>query len=225
VPLECELSNPASIRACVAAAKEGPRIDAVICNAGIMALPKLERAFGYELQFFTNHVGHFLLVQGLMQHTADDARLVIVSSNAHRRAPAGGIELDNLSGDKGYQPLRAYAQSKLANLLFAKELSRRLAGSKRTANALHPGVIYTNLTRTLPLAPRVMLTLAAPFLLKNSEEGAATQCYVATNPALAHVSGEYFSHCNIAHSSALSRDTALARRLWDATERVVAGLP
>jgi NAD(P)-dependent dehydrogenase (short-subunit alcohol dehydrogenase family) len=224
VPLECELSNPASIRACVAEVKQGPRVDAIICNAGIMALPRLERAFGYELQFFTNHVGHFLLVQGLMDHSAEDARFVIVSSNAHRRAPASGIEFDNLSGDKGYSPWAAYGQSKLANLLFAKELSQRLAGSKRTANALHPGVIITNLTRSMPLARRVAMTLASPFFFKNSAEGAATQTYVATNPAVAGISGEYFADCKVARSSDLSRDPALARRLWDETERIVAGL-
>jgi NAD(P)-dependent dehydrogenase (short-subunit alcohol dehydrogenase family) len=225
VPLECELSSPASVRACVAAVKEGPRVDAVICNAGIMALPKLERAFGCELQFFTNHVGHFLLIQELMEHTTDDARFVIVSSNAHRRAPASGIEFDNLSGERGYAPWTAYGQSKLANLLFAKELSRRLAGSKRTANALHPGVIATSITRSAPLSTRLAFTLAAPLILKSSAQGAATQCYVATNPALAGVSGEYFSHCNIARSNAISNDPALAKRLWAETERIVASLP
>lgn len=224
VPIECELSSPRSIRACVESLKEGPPLDAVICNAGIMALPKLEQAFGYELQFLTNHVGHFMLIQGLMDHTTDDARFVIVSSNAHRRAPASGIEFDNLSGEKGYSPWVAYGQSKLANLLFAKELSRRLAGSKRSANALHPGVIHTNLTRNMPFAARLALAIATPLLLKDSREGAATQCYVATSPALAGVSGEYFVDCNIARSSALSQNPALARRLWDETERIVARL-
>jgi WW domain-containing oxidoreductase len=225
VPLECELANPGSIRACLSEIARGPRVDVVICNAGIMALPRLEQAFGYELQFFTNHVGHFMLVQGLLEHAADDARFVIVSSNAHRRAPARGIELDNLSGAKGYDPWRAYGQSKLANLLYAKELSRRLAGSKRTANALHPGVIVTNLTRSMPLAPRAALAIAAPLLFKSAAQGAATQCYVATSPRVAGVTGEYFADCNVARSTPLSHDVELARRLWEETERIVATLP
>jgi WW domain-containing oxidoreductase len=226
VPLECELASPSSVRACVASVKAGPPLDAVICNAGIMALPVLEQVFGYEKQFFTNHVGHFMLVQGLLDHTKDDARFVIVSSNAHRRAPASGIELDNLSGEKGYSPWGAYGQSKLANLLFANELSRRLAGSKRTANALHPGVVRTNITRNLPLPGRLVLALAGPLALKTAEEGAATQCYAATHPGVAEVSGEYFADCNIARTRhPLARDAELARRLWRATEKIVADLP
>ncbi len=226
VSLECELASPSSVRACVAELAAGPRLDAVICNAGIMALAQLEQVFGYEKQFFTNHVGHFMLVQGLLEHTSPDARFVIVSSNAHRRAPASGIELDNLSGEKGYSPWTAYGQSKLANILFANELSRRLAGSRRTANSLHPGVIHTNISRSLPLPGRVVLSLAAPLALKSAAEGAATQCYVATHPALADVSGEYFADCNIARTRhPLARDPGLARRLWQETERIVQQLP
>ena len=127
----CELSDPASVRGCVAAVKaDGHRLDAIICNAGIMMLPKLEKSHGYELQFFTNHIGHFMLVTGLLEQLKDEGRVVMLSSEAHRRAPVGGIEFDNLSGDKGYQPLTAYGQSKIANLLFAKELQRRFAGTK-----------------------------------------------------------------------------------------------
>jgi NAD(P)-dependent dehydrogenase (short-subunit alcohol dehydrogenase family) len=226
VPLECELANPSSVRACVAAVQAGPRLDALIGNAGIMATPALEQAFGYEKQFFTNHVGHFLLVQGLLEHSAPDARFVIVASNAHRRAPASGIELDNLSGEKGYSPWTAYGQSKLANILFASELSRRLAGSRRSANALHPGVIHTNISRSLPLPGQLVLALAAPLALKSAAEGAATQCYVATHPSLAGVSGEYFADCNIARTRhPRARDAELARRLWQETERIVATLP
>lgn len=226
VALECELASAPSLRACIAAVQQGPRLDAVICNAGIMTLPKLEQVHGIEKQFFTNHVGHFLLVQGLIEHTTDAARFVIVASNAHRRAPAEGIELDNLSGERGYSPWRAYGQSKLANILFASELSRRLAGSQRTANALHPGVIHTGISRNLPLPGQLVLALAAPLALKSAAEGAATQCYVATHPTLARVSGEYFADCNLAPTRhPRARDAELARRLWQETERIVAALP
>jgi NAD(P)-dependent dehydrogenase (short-subunit alcohol dehydrogenase family) len=224
----CELADPASVRACVAAVQaDGARIDALICNAGIMALPKLEQAFGVELQLFTNHIGHFILVTGLLEQLADNGRVVMLSSSAHRRAPAAGIELDNLSGARNYAPWTAYGQSKLANLLFAKELARRFAkgGSKRTANAVHPGVIATNLTRHMNPIARGVWAVAAPLLLKTVPQGAATTCYVAVHPDVATTSGEYFADCNIAPHRKIADDVELAQKLWAASEEIVARLP
>jgi NAD(P)-dependent dehydrogenase (short-subunit alcohol dehydrogenase family) len=223
--LACELAEPASVRGCVAAVKKlGVRLDAIICNAGIMAPPKLQQAHGYELQFFTNHVGHFILVNGLLDSLADDGRVVILSSGAHKGAPKEGIQFDNLTGEKGYRPWSTYGQSKLANLLFAKELARRLksAGSKKTANALHPGVIRTNLGRSMGGAAQFALTLAGPLVLKTIPEGAATECYVATHTGAAGLSGEYFSDCNVAKPRHDAEDPALATRLWETTEQIVA---
>jgi WW domain-containing oxidoreductase len=98
----CELSDPSSVRGCVAAVKaDGHRLDAIICNAGIMMLPKLEKSHGYELQFFTNYIGHFMLVTGLLDQLKDEGRVVMLSSEGHRRAPVGGIEFDNLSATRG----------------------------------------------------------------------------------------------------------------------------
>lgn len=226
VPLACNLAEPASVRAAVASIVEQQLpLHAVVCNAGIMAPPRLEQAFGYELQFFVNHIGHFLLVTSLLPHVASDARFVIVSSNAHRRAPAAGIEFDNLSGERGYSRMGSYGQSKLANLLFAKELARRLSGTGKTANALHPGVIHTNLMRTLPGFINKVFSVASAVVLKSVPEGAATQCYLAVHPQVAGINGEYFSHCNVARCSELARDPALAARLWQESERIVASLP
>ncbi len=225
----CELAEPGSVRACITAVKAlNIPIDGIICNAGIMALPKLNRAYGYELQFFTNHIGHFILVTGLIDALAAGARVAVLSSRAHEGAPKGGIEFDNLSGEKGYSAWRAYGQSKFANLLFAKELARRFSGTARTANALHPGVIFdTNLTRSMNV-PRVIFNpvvgLSNLIVLKTIPQGAATQCYVATNPALAAVSGQYFVDCNIARPRADAEDPLLARRLWDVSEKIAAGL-
>ncbi|HVO32211.1 MAG TPA: SDR family NAD(P)-dependent oxidoreductase, partial [bacterium] len=172
VPIACELSDPASIRACVAEVKKrGLRLDAIIANAGIMALPKLQQAFGVELQFFTNHIGHFILVTGLLDQLTDAGRVVMLSSEAHRNAPREGIQFDNLSGEKGYRPWANYGQTKLANLLFAKELSRRFAGTTKTANAVHPGVIATNLTRSMNVAARVAWAAASPLFLKTIAQG------------------------------------------------------
>ncbi len=207
VPLACELADPASIRACIAQVKEtGRSLDAIICNAGIMALPELKQAFGYELQFFTNHVGHFILVTGLLDQLSDTARLVIVSSDAHKFAPRQGINFNNLSGDRGYRPWTAYGQSKLANVLFAKELARRMSGSGKTANALHPGVINTNLARSASVVVRVAYRIGEPLALKSIPQGASTECYVAVHPNVEGISGEYFSHCNIARPNAIAND-------------------
>lgn len=229
-PGECDLSNPASVARCVERVRRSEgKLDGIVCNAGIMALPKLERAFGYELQFFTNHIGHFILVTGLLDHLADKARVVVVSSAAHTNAPKGGVEFDNLDGAKGYRPWKAYGQSKLCNLLFAKELARRWGATEKTANALHPGVIATPLGRHMPGVAQSVLKAVSPIFLKTVAQGAATQCYMATHPSLATVSGEYFADCNVAKPSALAGDRALAARLWEESvsivERVRAELP
>jgi NAD(P)-dependent dehydrogenase (short-subunit alcohol dehydrogenase family) len=224
----CELSDPASVRACVDTVKRmGLPLDAIVANAGIMALPKLNQAHGYELQFFTNHIGHFILVTGLLDQLADDARVVILSSAAHQMAPPGGIQFDNLSGERNYKGWVAYGQSKIANLLFAKELAHRFAGTKKTANAIHPGVIATNLGRHLGMSALVgsaVWGLGNLLFLKTIPQGAATQCYVAANPKAASVSGEYWADSNIAKSRAEASDPALAAKLWDVSEKIVAGL-
>ena len=226
VPLACELSDPASVRACVAAVKEqGIKLDGIICNAGIMALPKLEKAFGYELQFFTNHIGHFILVTGLLEQLTDTGRVVMLSSAAHLRAPQGGIQFDNLDGAKEYTQWASYGQSKIANLLFAKELARRLEGTKKTANAVHPGVIQTNLGRHMNPVMRFFFGLFGPLALKSVPQGAATEVFVATHPSVASTTGQYFADCNVARPRADAEDAALAKKLWEVTEKIVAALP
>ncbi len=226
LPLACELSDPASVRACVEAVKNsGKALDAIICNAGVMALPTLQKAHGYELQFFANHIGHFLLVTGLLEQLSEAGRVVMLSSSAHRQAPKVGIEFDNLDGAKGYSGWSAYGQAKLANLLFAKELSRRFAGSKKTANAVHPGVIRTGLQRHMNPLLGGMLTALGPLGLKSVPQGAATEVYAATHPAFASVTGEYLANCNIGKPRADANDLALARKLWQVSEQIVANLP
>jgi WW domain-containing oxidoreductase len=219
-PLECDLAEPASVRACVAEVeKMGVELAAIICNAGIMALPELKLVHGYEAQFFTNHIGHFLLTTSLLSKLAPEGRVVMLSSAAHRRAPKAGIEFDNLKGERSYAPWTAYGQSKLANLLFARELSRRLPGPRQLANAVHPGVIATNLSRHLPALIQVAMDVFTPIALKSIPQGAATQCYVATHPALSE-NGEYFYDCNVKRSTRLGSDAQLARELWDVSERI-----
>ncbi len=226
IPLACELSDPTSVRRCVEQVRRsGDRLDALVCNAGIMALPTRRQAYGIELQLFTNHVGHFLLVTGLLERLTDDARIVVLSSEAHRRAPPEGIRFDDLGAERSYSPWVHYGQSKLANLLFAKELARRFAGTRRTANAVHPGVIRTSLGRHMPLVARAALAIGGPIALKTVAQGAATQVYAAVHPAAAAISGAYWADCNLATPRPDADDPALARRLWETTEAIVARLP
>ncbi|MCA9569382.1 MAG: SDR family NAD(P)-dependent oxidoreductase [Myxococcales bacterium] len=224
LPVACELSEPASVRAAVqvVAEKAGP-LDAIIANAGIMALPERNVSHGLELQFLTNHVGHFLLVTGLLDRLAPTARVVMLSSTAHTNTYAEGIRLDDLDASRGYTPWGAYGQSKLANLLFAKHLATRLPAGQ-TANSLHPGVIWTNLGRHMNPVVGFAATLISPLFLKTIPAGASTQTYVATHPDVAATTGEYFADCNIAKPSAHGRDAALAEALWTKTEELVAAL-
>ena len=219
----CELSEPASVQACAAQVIAlGRPLDAIICNAGIMALPTLNQKFGYELQFFTNHIGHFMLVTSLLDSLAAKGRVVMVSSDAHHRAPREGIQFDNLTGEREYGALANYGQSKLANLLFANYLAKRLEGTGKTANSLHPGVIHTNLARSMNPIAKGALAIAAPLVLKSVAEGAATQCYLAVHPNVEGVAGKYFSDCNVGKSSRHGRDVEMAAKLWEVSEQIAA---
>ena len=220
-PVACELSEPASVQACAAQVIAlGRPLDAIICNAGIMALPTLNQKFGYELQFFTNHIGHFMLVTSLLDSLAAKGRVVMVSSDAHHRAPREGIQFDNLTGEREYGALANYGQSKLANLLFANHLAKRLEGTGKTANSLHPGVIHTNLARSMNPIAKGALAIAAPLVLKSVAEGAATQCYLAVHPNVEGVAGKYFSDCNVGKSSRHGRDVEMAAKLWEMSEQI-----
>jgi WW domain-containing oxidoreductase len=226
LPLACELSEPASVRACIAAVKSGAApLDAIVCNAGVMGLPKPEQRFGWELHLFTNHIGHFILVTGLLDRLAAAGRVVVTGSRAHRRAPPGGIDFDNLSGERGYVPMQAYGVSKLANILFTRELARRLGTGPQTANTLHPGVIATNIGRTLPAPAQVAFKILGALAFKTAAQGAATQAYLAASPAVAQVTGAYYADCNPSETLPVGRDMALAARLWEASEALVARLP
>jgi len=226
VSIACDLSEPESVRQAVREVQQlGVPLDVLVCNAGVMALSERTVRHGQELQFLTNHIGHFILVTGLLPQLVEVGRVVMLSSAAHKYVPSGGICFDDISFVHGYHPWAAYGQSKLANLLFARALARRFKGTARTANALHPGVIGTNLQRHMnPLLTQVGMPLAAAIAFKNIPQGAATQSYLAVHPATATVNGEYFSDVNVARSSRYSRDDALGERLWTWTEGVVAAL-
>jgi len=225
IPVACELSDFDSVAACAddVMALERP-IDVLICNAGIMALPELQQKYGLELQFVTNHLGHFILVNRLLNRVkeAPAGRVVIVSSLGHYSSVAGGINFDNLSGRKRYVPFMFYGQSKLANLLMSNELARRLEGSRATSNAIHPGIIMTPLMRNIGNLRTTLAGMVSWPVSRSVEQGAATQCYVATAPALEKVNGYYFADCNPARMSAHAQSREMAARLWAVSEEITA---
>jgi WW domain-containing oxidoreductase len=225
VAIECELTDPASVNAAVESIKSNTEcIDILVANAGVMALPKLELVNGLEKQFATNHMGHFTLITGLLSQikAADSARVVIVSSAAHMQAPAEGIEFDNLDGHKSYSGWKAYGQSKLANVLFANELARRLKETGVTVNSLHPGLITTNLGRHMNPLIGLAFGLFGFWMMKNVGQGAATSCYLAVHPDLEGITGKYYSDCQQTAPHPLSQSEVLADDLWKKSEELLA---
>jgi NAD(P)-dependent dehydrogenase (short-subunit alcohol dehydrogenase family) len=220
IPVALELTDFPSL---VAGTDEvralGMPLDMLILNAGIMALPQLEQVYGIEKQFVTNHLGHFIVGNRLMPQVraASQGRVVAVSSFGYKWAPKGGIEFDNLSGERDYQPNKMYGQSKLANHLYVRELTRQFAGTPTTANSVHPGIINTNLGRHFPKWQLAVAKLIGWTFMKPVEAGAATQTYVATSPALTPVSGCYFSDCNPEVPDGEMDNPALAAKLWEAS--------
>jgi WW domain-containing oxidoreductase len=225
VPVACNLADLDSVAAAAGTirALEVP-LDAIVANAGIANLPTLQTRYGIELQFLVNHIGHFALVNelsGLVRNVT--GRIVIVSSSASiNQAPAEGIMFDNLDGHRFYKPFTFYGQSKLANSLFAKELSRRLSTRAIAVNSLHPGAARgTGLNKNVSLPLHVALS-AARLFMKSAPRAAATQALLAANPSVSGITGEFWSNCQIAKGNPLLEDVELAKRLWEVSDDIVA---
>ena len=223
-PLALELTDFPSVVACASAVQAlGVPLDVLVCNAGIMALPTLEQAYGLEKQFVTNHLGHFLLVNRLLGQlqAAPQGRVVVVSSSALKWADATAIEWDNLAGERDYDARRAYGQSKLANSLFSLELAQRMAGTRVTSNAMNPGAVLTDLQRHAPGWAVTLGNVLGPAFMKSPAEGAATICYLAADERLAGVRGHYFIDCNPVALGGNSENGELAARLWTVSSELV----
>jgi len=224
-PVACDLADLGSVAAAAATIRAlNASLDAIITNAGIANLPTLQTKYGIEMQFLVNHIGHFALVNQIHDLVRNGTgRIVIVSSSAGiDQAPAEGIMFENLDGRRFYKPLAFYGQSKLANALFAKELSRRLSARGIAVNSLHPGATRsTGLNRNLTLPLRIVLS-AAQWFMKSAPQGAATQALLAAHPSVGGISGEYWANCRIAAGSPLLEDDGLAQRLWKVSEDIVA---
>ena len=218
-PLVCELTDFDSVVDCaMSVEKMGIPLDVLICNAGVMGTSERQIVRGLEQQFVVNYLGHFLLAQRLLPqlNAAPQGRIVMVSSGLYTKAPEAGIEFDDLSSENSYDSFAAYGQSKLAMALFAAEFSHRFPTNSVTANALYPGVIDTGLFKHQPWYVRLGFKVGGWAFLKSVEEGAATQCYVATHPSLAKISGQFYADCNpIVPEGPHMSDRNLARKLWD----------
>ncbi len=208
---------------------EHAALDLLINNAGVMATPRRQTADGFELQFGTNHLGHFALTGLLIDRLEgrEQPRVVTMSSSMHK---VGRIAFDNLGGERRYFRWRAYSQSKLANLLFALELDRRLraAGSATKSVAVHPGYAATNLQHTGPGRLDELLMAVPNRVIAQSEEmGALPTLYAATEPGVeggTYVGpdglGEQRGHPEPVKPSSAARDEQVARRLWEVSEEM-----
>ena len=185
-------------------------LDVLVNNAGIFTRDRHMTEDGLESQFQVNYLGPFLLTMLLLDSLKATApsRIVNVSSEAHR---GSSIDFEDLQGERKYSGFRAYGQSKLAQILFTHDLARHLAGTRVTVNAVHPGVIRTNLGKGEYPAAFDVIRL----FLKGTERGARTSIRVATSPALEGVTGKYFKNSREATSSPESYDDKAGRRLWD----------
>jgi len=200
-----------------------PSIDVLVNNVGGYWNTRHVTDDGLEYTFALNHLAPFLLTNLLLDRLAQApaARVVTVSSNAQA---LGRIDFDDLQGTEGYSGARAYNQSKLANVLFTYELAKRLHGTSVTANALHPGVVNTSFGREdAARVQRVLVPVMRP-LMKSPTQGAATSIHVASAPALAEVTGLFFTQSKPKSSSPRSYDTAVAARLWQVSAQLT-GLP
>ena len=230
-PLQLELSDWDSVASCANAVRSiNLPLDILVCNAGYFGgSGERQLVNGVEKHFAINHLGHFVLVNRLAGrlYMADQGRVVVVGSRAgYTRAPEAGIEFDNLDGAIGYDDRRAYGHSKLANALFARHLGKLFRGTRITANALHPGVINTEIDRHMSGMTQFAFSVASRLGYgKTVEQGAATSCYVATSPLLGSTSGKYFEDCNAVTvvGQGHIHDEAMAERLWRVSQDLTAG--
>ncbi|KAL7876872.1 hypothetical protein SRHO_G00035150 [Serrasalmus rhombeus] len=210
---ELDLADTCSIRAFAQRfLREVNHLHILINNAGVMMCPYMKTADGFEMHLGVNHLGHFLLTYlliGLLKRSAP-ARVVVVSSLAHY---FGWIRFHDLHSQGSYNSGLAYCQSKLANVLFTRELSRRLTGSNVTVNTLHPGTVRSELVRHSTVMS-LLFTLFSMFL-KTPREGAQTSIYCAVAEELHSISGKHFSDCAPASIAPQGRCDETARKLWD----------
>ena len=221
--LSCDLASLESVRKCAAAYRQQfGQLDILINNAGLVTDKLQFTKDGFELQIGVNHLGHFLLTTQLIDllEKATEPRIINVSSKAHYK---GKINFNTFKGELGaekYIGMLAYAQSKLANILFTKELARRYP--KICSHSLHPGVVGTEIAKKNDNKKswRIAWSIFAPFML-NAAKGAKTSVFLATSPEVLKTNGKYFDKQKELEPLALAKDMALAQQLWEYSEKVI----
>ncbi|XP_076315001.1 retinol dehydrogenase 11-like [Tachypleus tridentatus] len=216
-----DLSSQKSVREFVDKFKRThDRLDILINNAGVFALPERTlTAEGYEMTFATNHLGHFLLTNLLldMLKKCAPARIITVSSINYK---LGVINFDNLNSERYYTSDIVYSHTKLANILFTRELANRLAGTGVTAYSLHPGLVHTDIFRHYHGVRRFLVDVIVSMYGKTAEEGAQTTIYLAMAPGIESLSGEYFADCKMLNTRPKAKDMQVAQKLWEVSEHM-----
>lgn len=214
-----DLSTLAEMKRIGAILSREPRIDVLVNNAGAIFTRRQETADGLEMTFALNHMGYFVITSLLMGKLQPGARIVTVASNAHRGAK---LDFDDLQSRKSYASFAVYSRSKLCNILFNRELARRVPQGV-TANCLHPGFVDTRFGANSGGLMRTVLKVVKPIGAISPEEGARTIIHLASSLAVADVTGEYFYKSEIVRPTKEAQNDADAKRLWEVSEGI-AGL-
>lgn len=216
-----DLSSMASIRQLATNVKaKYSSLDVLVNNAGAFYSERKVSKDGLEMTFALNHIGYFLLTNLLLEtlKRGKNSRIVSVSSGAHM---SGKMNFDDLQFEKKFSGWQAYSDSKLANVLFTKELSRRLEGTGVTANCLHPGFVKTGFANGTSGLIGYALNIAKNLMAITPEKGAETMIYLSSSDEVANVTGEYFEKKKIAKVNAQAEDSSVAKRLWDISEKLI----
>jgi NAD(P)-dependent dehydrogenase (short-subunit alcohol dehydrogenase family) len=196
------------------------RIDVLVNNAGAVFLSRKTSVDGLEMTFATNHMGYFVVTNILLDRlkATPGARIVSTASDAHK---SGKLDFDDLQSVKNYSSFRVYGTSKLCNILFTRELARRLEGTGVTANCLHPGFVGTRFGQNN--ANNILMKLLAKGIMSfglSPEDGAKTIIHLASSPDVATISGEYFYKCKVDVATDAATDDDNAKRLWDVSATI-----
>lgn len=212
-----DLSLLAEMKRVAGEIAEEPQIDVLINNAGAVFGTREETRDGLERTFALNHMSYFVITNLLLPRLKPGARIVSTASGAHRRAI---LDLDDLQSRRNYSGFPVYARSKLCNILFTRELARRIAGSGVTANCLHPGFVATRFGDQSGGLLAMGVWAAKRLSAISEEEGAKTLIYLAASQNVAEVNGAYFYECKIDMPSPAARDDRAAKRLWDMSAEI-----
>ena len=215
-----DLSTLAEMKRIGALLAAEPQIDVLVNNAGALFNKRQETPDGLEMTFAVNHMAYFVITNLLLPTLKPGARIVTTASNAHRGAK---LDFDDLQSRRSYVGFPVYSKSKLANILFNRELARRTKGGGVTANALHPGFVATRFGDNSGGFMRTVLKVAKPIGAISPEEGAKTIIYLVSSPDVAEITGEYFYECKITRPTAEAQNDADAKRLWEISASI-AGL-